>query len=277
MTIMNNKDLYVEIAIKYHGGYESEIDNQVAELHNKLLKYKCGYGGLLLGNYYFIEYQSKLFMEIKRLCEKYPGKVMAMIEYIRMNLDEHIDEYKGFLIEQPKRIIRYNRELFIDLCDVCRSQQLKDKESYEVGKVSTKKLKDYDLFQLGDGIELIYCVTPKLKIELEQIASNSVVFKEITSKSELIAYAILPKQEHNITNSTYEIEKCDGCGKQIAMWDADKKWEPETFYLEDEEIKHPFSWSNIYFQALQQRIIISKECYKVFRKYVDERNFVPIF
>ena len=93
---MNNKDLYVEIAIKYHGGYESEIDNQVAELHNKLLKYKCGYGGLLLGNYYFIEYQSKLFMEIKRLCEKqkcYDAKNFAAI--FKRDMSNFIMKGKG--------------------------------------------------------------------------------------------------------------------------------------------------------------------------------------
>ena len=274
---MDKNDLYVEIAFGNEGKCNAKIDKQVDELHTRLLKYKCGYGGYIIGNYYFINYQSELFMEIKRLCEKYDGRVTAMISYIWTNLDFHIDEYKGFLIEKPQKIIRYNRELFFDPCEKCRRQQLRDKETFEVGKVSTRKLKEYDLFQLGDGVELIYCITPKLKIELEQVASNSVVFKEITSKSELIAYVILPKQEHNITNTSYKIEECDCCGKQLAMWDANKIWEPETFYLEDEEIQHPFSWSNIYFQALQQRIIISKECYKVFRKYVDERNFVPIF
>lgn len=274
---MENTDLYVKITFRNRDEEYSEIDVQVEELHNRLLKYKCGYGGLILGNYYLIEYESDLFMEIKRLCERYSGKVTATVGYIRTKLDKHYDEYKGFLIEQPIKFVRYNRELFDYPCNECAIEQLKDREFYEVGKVSTRKLKEYDIFQLGDGIEIIYCVTPKLKDELELMAADSIVFKEIRSRGELIAYAMLPKYEHNISCTHWETEKCETCGRVSSYINHDKQWEPETYYLDDEAIKYPFSLSSIYFYGSRKQILISKECYKVFRKYVDERNFVPIF
>lgn len=265
----------VEIGIFMHEDASGEVKEKEKKLREKLQTYVVGNAGTVIGDLYRVDYKGPMHMEIMKFWED-THQLDLYVDYFFECTEEELKQAKMFMLSPTSHYVQ-SRELYEYPCENCGCMILDNKKKIKVSK-TIKGGNPRRIFQFGEGIEELVCVSVELYNYLIENGIHSYDFSPVYKGENIQAYAFTPEKEYNIRSSIYDYTRCDMCGREYAFLNIEKGYGLEKHELCDEIdfSEHDVLKTTVYYEN-EQRILISPKLFFLIRDYIKSEEALAIF
>lgn len=267
--------VFVKVGLKFYEEDARKGDKEkYIQMIDKIRHLKCGNLGTVIGDIYEMETTNPLYQEVLEFCSNNENFVDIYADYRTEYTNDELEQAIAFIVE-PRKSYMYRREVFKYNCTGCDRMEFRG-ECVNVGTVS-KQCVDKDIFRLGEGVELLDCISPKLYelINLNNDYSRCFI-KVYAGKENLLGYAFRPTDSLELIINVYEYTTCDVCGSKLGFFKDGCMTVNEMYYLYDDKLPSGIFKSEQFYYG-QPINMVSSTLYKKMTKYVKGDNFIPVF